>query len=290
MNNQGLELSLGGDVVRKSKMRWSINTNASFIKSTVTKLYRSGNESKGNDIIWTDPTGGDSRAQFIYREGQSIYSFYGFEWGGVDPANGRNRWYVNDPNDKTAGDFLLNGRGATYSWTKANNIILGSALPKVFGGFGTEFQYSNFTLGANFIYKIGGNIYDGAFKDVADDGYYWERIRSQISYENLWTPTSTTGSLPQLSGSDLTDPMQFSNRQMHDATFLRLKTLSVGYNLPRSIINRVGIGSARIYVNGTNLLTFSKYKIADPEVNNFGTRGWETPYGKTYTVGIELGF
>lgn len=290
MNNKGLELSLGGDIIRNSKLRWSVNTNASFIKSEVTKLYAPAGTEKGNDIIWTDPTGGDARAQYIYREGESIYSFYGLEWGGVDPANGRNRWFVNDPANKAAGDFELNGRGATYSWTKANNIILGSALPKVFGGFGTDFQYSNFTIGANFIYKIGGKLYDGAFKDVADDGYYWERIRSQIAYEDMWTPTKMNGSLPELDGNDLTDPQQYSSRQMHDASFLRLKTLSLGYNLPRSIINRVGIASARVYANGTNLLTFAKYKTADPEVNNYGTRGWETPFGKTYTFGLEVSF
>lgn len=290
MNNKGLELSLGGDIIRNSKMRWSVNTNASFIKSEVTKLYAAPGQAKGSDIIWTDPTGGDARAQYVYREGESIYSFYGLEWAGVDPANGRNRWYVNDPANKAAGDFLLDGKGATYSWTKANNIILGSALPKVYGGFGTDFQYSNFTFGANFIYKIGGKLYDGAFKDVADDGYYWERIRSEIYYEDIWTPTNTSGSLPKLDGNDLTDPQQHSNRQMHDASFLRLKTLSLGYNLPRSLINKVGIANARVYANGTNLLTFAKYKTADPEVNNFGTRGWETPFGKTYTFGIEVSF
>jgi TonB-linked SusC/RagA family outer membrane protein len=290
MNNKGLELSIGGDIIRSGKMRWSVNTNASFIKSEVIKLYATPGAAKGNDIIWNDPTGGDARAQYIYREGESIYSFYGIEWAGVDPTNGKNRWYVNNPADKTAGDFLLEGRGATYSWSKANEIILGSALPKVFGGFGTDFQYGNFTVGANFIYKIGGYLYDGAFKDVADDGYYWERIRSEISYEDMWTPNNTSGTLPQLSGNDLTDPMRYSNRQMHDASFLRLKTLSLGYNLPRTLINRIGIANARVYASGTNLLTFSKYKIADPEVNNYGTRGWETPFGKTYTFGIELGF
>jgi hypothetical protein len=290
MNNKGLELSLGGDIIRTGKLRWSVSTNASFIKSKVTKLYATAGQTKGNDIIWNDPTGGDARAQYVYREGESIYSFYGLEWAGVDPANGRNRWYVNDPANKAAGDFVLNGKGATYSWNKANQIILGSALPKVFGGFGTDFQYGSFTIGANFIYKIGGKLYDGAFKDVADDGYYWERIRSEIYYEDRWTPTNTGGSLPKLDGNDLTDAMQYSSRQMHDASFLRLKTLSLGYNLPRSLINKVGIASARVYANGTNLLTFAKYKTADPEVNNYGTRGWETPFGKTYTFGIELSF
>ena len=125
---------------------------------------------------------------------------------------------------------------------------------------------------------------------MADDGYYWERIRSEIAYEDMWTPSNTTGTLPELDGNDLTDPMKFSNRQMHEASFFRLKTLSLGYNLPRTVINRVGLSSARLFASGTNLLTMSKYKIADPEVNNYGTRGWETPYGKTFTVGVDLSF
>ena len=290
MNNRGWELSLGADIVRKKQLRWSVNANASFIQSEITKLYKNAGEDKGGDIIWTDPTGGDARAQYIYREGESTYSFYGYEWAGVDPVNGKNRWYVNNPNDKEAGDFQLDGKGATYDWSKANYVILGSALPKVHGGFSTDLEYGNFNLGVNFIYKIGGYLYDGANKDVADDGYYWERIRSQDYYENMWTDANPNGSLPKLSGNDLTDPQKFSNRQMHDASFLRLKTLSLGYNLPKNILNRVSLSNARFYVSGTNLLTFAKYKLADPEVNNYGTRGWETPFGKTYTVGIELGF
>ena len=125
---------------------------------------------------------------------------------------------------------------------------------------------------------------------MADDGYYWERIRSKYYYDNMWTPTNTTGTLPRLDGNDLEDPQQFSSRQMHDASFTRLKNVTLAYNLPRTMLNKIGFASTRVYFNGSNLLTFSKYKIADPEVNQYGTRGWETPYGKTYTFGIELGF
>jgi TonB-linked SusC/RagA family outer membrane protein len=290
INNHGIELSLGGDIIRNSKWRWSASANASFIKSSVTKLYSGEGETKGQDIIWYDPTGDDDRAQFIYREGQSTLAFYGYEWAGVDPENGNNRWYVNDPSDKTAGDFVLNGRGATYDFDNANYTILGSAVPKVFGGFASEAQYADFSLSVNFIYKIGGYIYDGAYKDVADDGYYWERIRAKSEYENMWTETNKNGSLPQLRGTDLTDPIQYSSRQMTDASFLRLKNITIAYNLPSRLINKAGITNVRLHATGSNLLTFSKYKEADPEVNNYGTRGWETPYGKTFTFGIDVSF
>jgi TonB-linked SusC/RagA family outer membrane protein len=290
INNRGLEVELGGDVVRNTKVRWSASVNAAFIKSRVTTLYRNAGETSGQDIIWRDPTGGDTRSQFIYREGQSTLAFYGYEWAGVDPANGKNVWFVNNPANPATGDFQFKGRGATYSYTKANFTILGEAMPKVYGGFNSDVQYKGFNLAVNFNYKIGGKLYDGASKDVVDDGYYWERTRTQNYYDNMWTPDHTTGTLPKLDGNDLTDPMQYSSRQMHDASFLRLKNITLAYTLPKSVINKIGVSNARVYVNGLNLLTVSKFKDADPEVNQYGTRGWETPYGKTYTMGIEFGF
>ncbi len=289
INNRGLEIELGGDIIRKDGFRWSASVNASFIKSKVTKLYKSENQAAGEDKIWLDPTGGDGRAQFIYREGASTLAFYGYEWAGVNAENGKNVWYLNDPQN-TTGDFMYNGRAASYSYSKAKYTILGSGIPDVYGGINTDLEYKGFSLAFNFNYKIGGKLYDGAFKDVADDGYYWERIRAQYYYDNMWTPENTSGSLPKLDGNDLTDAIQYSSRQMHDATFLRLKNLTLGYSLPKSTINSIGISNARVYFNGSNLLTFSKYKIADPEVNQYSTRGWETPFGKTYTFGIELSF
>ena len=284
INNHGIEIEIGGDIINKNSFRWSASVNASFIQSKVTKLYG------GRDIIWNDPTGGDARAQFIYREGSPTLSYYGYEWGGVDPKNGNNVWYVNTPNDPKAGDFLYNGRGASYSFSKANYKIIGNAMPDVYGGLNTDVSYKGVTLGLNFIYKIGGDLYDGAFKDVSDDGYYWERIRSKSVYPNMWTPENTSGTVPLLRGTDLTDPMQYSTRQMSSATFLRLKNINLSYDLPKSLIGKLGLTTARIYFNGSNLLTFSKYKNADPEVNQYGTRGWEMPIGKIYTFGIDLNF
>ena len=284
INNKGLELQLDGDIIRKKDLIWSASANISFLKSKVTKLY------DGADIIWYDPTGGDDRAQYIYREGESTLAFYGYEWAGVDKTNGKSVYYVNDPSDSQKGDFSYNGRGATYDFNNANYKIIGNAVPFANGGFSTSVNYKGIDFGMNFIYKLGGKLYDGAYKDVADDGYYWERIRAKSYYENMWTPTNTDGTQPALSGSDLEDAMQYSTRQMHDATFLRLKTLTLGYTLPKIWSRKAFISKARLYCNISNLLTFSKYKEADPEVNAYGTRGWETPIGKTYLFGIDLQF
>lgn len=284
INNKGIEIELAGDIIRNHNLTWSAGLNATFLKSKVKKLYN------GADIIWYDPTGDDDRAQYLYREGESTLAFYGYEWAGVNPENGKSVYFVNDPDDPKAGDFEYKGRGATYDYDSANEVILGSAIPTVSGGFNTNVSWKGIDLGLNFIYKIGGKLYDGAYKDVADDGYYWERIRAKSYYENMWTPTHTNGTQPKLDGNDLTDSMQYSSRHMHDASFLRLKTLSVGYSLPRTLVSKVMLSSARLFFNANNLLTFSKYKEADPEVNSYGTRGWETPVGKTFVFGIDLKF
>lgn len=284
INNKGIEVEIGGDLIHDKDLTWTASVNAAFIKSKVSKLYN------GADIIWYDPTGSDDRAQYIYREGESTLAFYGYEWAGVDRANGKNVYYVNDPADDKTGDFEYNGRGATYDYEQANYVIIGNAVPDVTGGINTSLSYKGVDLGLSFIYKLGGDLYDAAYKDVADDGYYWERIRAKSYYDNMWTPTHTDGTLPALSGNDLTDAMQSSSRQLHDATFLRLKNLSLGYTLPKSWVSKAFISNARVFFTASNLLTFSKYKEADPEVNGYGTRGWETPLGKTFTFGIDLKF
>lgn len=284
INNKGVELELWGNILDNlNGWNWSAGLNAAFIKSRVTKLYN------GADIIWNDPTGSDSRAQYVYREGESTLAFYGYEWAGVDKTNGKSVYYVNDEN-ASASDFQYNGRNATYNFRNANYVILGEAIPKVSGGINTNVSYKGINLGLNFLYKIGGKLYDGAYKDVADDGYYWERIRAKSYYENMWTENNPNGTQPRLDGNDLTDAIQYSSRHLHDASFLRLKNMSLGYALPKLFVSKLHMGDARVFFNASNIWTMSKYREADPEVNSFGTRGWETPFGKTYVFGIELKF
>lgn len=283
IRNRGVDVEFSGEILKRNGWLWTASANASFLSSKVTKLY------DGEDIIWYDPTGGDSRAQYIYREGESTLAFYGYEWAGVDPTNGKSVYYVNGDAGET-GDFTFNGRAATYDYNKANYTIIGNAIPDVQGGFSTNVSWKGIELGLNFIYKIGGDLYDGAYKDVADDGYYWERIHAQSYYEDMWTPTHTSGTQPALSGLDLTDAIQYSTRHISDASFLRLKTLTLAYSLPRKIISNIGLTSTRFFFNASNLLTWAKYKEADPEVNQYGTRGWETPIGKIFVFGVDIKF
>jgi len=158
------------------------------------------------------------------------------------------------------------------------------------GGFSTNLKWNHFDVEADFIYKLGGNIYDGAECDVVDDGFYFERIRSKLYYEDMWTEYNTDGTLPAISGYDLLDARQYCSRHVYSATFLRLKNFVIGYTLPKELVSKAHLSNARVYFNGGNLLTLAKYKMADPEVNVYGTRGWEVPYGMSFTLGIDVKF
>ncbi|MGO3804865.1 MAG: SusC/RagA family TonB-linked outer membrane protein [Sphingobacterium sp.] len=283
INNKGVEIELGSEIVKNEDWKWTLSVNASHINSKVISL------NGGEDIIWNDPTGGDARARYIYREGQSTLAFYGLEWAGTDQTNGKNMWFLNDP-EAGEGDFQIDGRAASYDYTAAQRTIIGNGTPKVYGGINSSVDYKDFSLGLNFIYRLGGDIYDSADKDVADDGYYWERIHSQYFIDETWSPQNPNGTLPMVSGRDLEDVNQVSSRHLYSGTYLRLKNVSLTYNIPSHLTDRIKMSNARVFFNGSNLLTFSKFKHADPEVNQFSTRGWETPIAKTYTFGVEFSF
>ncbi len=284
INNKGLEIELGGEIIRNNQLKWNVSLTGSFVNSKVVKLYG------GQDIIWYDPTGDDYRAKFIYREGENMLSLYGLEWAGTDRETGKNVWYVNDPDDPTKGAFKLNGRGASFDYSDANEVILGSAQPKFFGGINTDVTWKGVTLGLNFIYKLGGYTYNAVARDVNDDGYYWERIMSQYCFDNRWTPENKDAKYPQRIAIDMEDVNQKSSRHMNSATFLRLKNVSLAYTFPKSLISKANISNLRVFFNGSNLLTLAAHKEYDPEVNEYGSRGWEIPLGKTYTFGLEFTF
>ncbi|MBR4089217.1 MAG: TonB-dependent receptor, partial [Bacteroidales bacterium] len=137
INNKGFEIELSGDIIKGNDFNWSAGLTASLIKSKVVELY------DGEDINWYDPTGTDSRVDYIYREGEAVLSVYGYEWAGVNPDNGLNMWYVNNPEKEASllasGDAFAHykdGRtvveGDTYS--ECDKVILGDLQPKIYGG------------------------------------------------------------------------------------------------------------------------------------------------------------
>jgi len=297
INNHGWEIELAGDVIKTRDFAWNMGITASAIKNKTTKLY------KDQDILWW--RGPDSDIKTIYRVGYSTLSVYGREWAGVkadDKGFIRNVWYLNndtddDPYREMVKDeegnlvpLLINGRPATFDYSKAKEGIIGKIDPDLYGGINSNFHYKDFALDLGFIYKLGGKLYDRrATIDVNEDGYYNARLRSRDQYVNRSTD-GNPGKYPQLI-LDTPDVLStHSTRHLHDATFLRLKNLTFSYNLPKNLIQKVQMANARLYFNAANLWTWAAYKEADPEVGADGYRSWAMPLNKTFTFGVEISF
>lgn len=276
MNNKGVEFEVSGDIIRSKSWVWDMGINASTYKSKITKLY------DGADII---------NGVFIYREGYSPNSFYGQEWAGVDPSNGYPRYFLNNgtqPGD--AGTQTLDGRTITNDRTKASSVIIGKYDPKLYGGINTSVVFkSMLSLSMSFSYSLGGSSFDDTAKDNQDDGYYSARVMSRLQW-NRWQKPGDITDVPRRSFTEIQSGQGYQSRKVHSTDHIRLKNITLSYNLNQNLLNKIHMSSARIYFTGTNLLTWARYKEYDPEVPVRGVRGWELPIGKTYTFGIEFSF
>jgi len=281
MNNKGLEIEVGGDLIRQKDILWHLSINAATLKSRVTKLY------DGADIIWYDPTGGDNQARFIYREGFSPKSFWGKEWAGVDPDTGEPMWYTN--NETTTPYKTLNGRAVTNKWSGATETIIGCADPKLFGGINTDFSWKGLSLYLNFTYSLGGDVFNAYERYMNDDGYFTSRTRTWKAMDYWKQPGDVTQG-PRLGLAESEQFGSYQSRWLYNNNYLRLKNTTVSYNIPKRIVNMAKLSSVRVFFTGANLWTIASQNYFDPEPNVYGVKSWELPMGKTYTFGLELNF
>lgn len=288
LRNQGLELSLTtrnfvGD------FNWTTSINASVNQNKVMDLA-------GPDILGSSL----NRA----RAGQPLGEFIGPEYAGVDPANGNALYYLNTTN----ADGSLN-RGTTTNINLATYVPVGNPNPSWTGGFTNTFSYKGFDLTATLVAVFGNQIYDGAgqyysvgFNNGADN-----QTRDQL---NRWQKPGDITDVPKavyLGGNGI----GASSRFVQNGDYGRLRSVVLGYNLPSALAKRGFLQSARVFVQGYNLLTFTKYTGWDPEVstdyvNSTGATGsgvsqtqgninqgisfYTAPQARTYTVGINIGF
>lgn len=279
MNNQGIEIEVKGEIIRKKDVTWTLGANASTLNSKITKLYG------GMDIIWFDPTGGDAMAKFIYREGESPKSFWGKEWAGVDPENGKPMWYTNNT---TATPYKKwNDRDVTTNSSAASDVIIGGADPKLFGGINSNLTWKGFNLDLHFIYSLGGDIYNAMGRYMNDDGYFSWRTLGKDALDRWQKPGDVAPNPKRIYDEGF---IGYQSRWLYRNDFLRLKSITFGYSLPKEVISKASLSNVRIYFAGLNIFTVGSQNIVDPEVNPYGVTSWQMPLGKTYSFGLEIGF
>ncbi len=201
--------------------------------------------------------------------GSSIGRFYGYVIDGIFQTEEEVQNYkapggtVLQPNAH-AGDFKfkdLNGDGVIDA---NDETWIGNPWPKLTYGFNINFGYKAFDLVIFFQGSYGNDIYDQARQDLNSLGIMY----SEYYYKNAWSGPETSNTQPILTTVNQNDNYRNSNYYVEDGSYLRLKNIQLGYNLPKAICDKVKISDCRIWAGGTNLLTFTKYNGNDPEVGS----------------------
>ena len=271
LKNTGIEMVLNGTIINQNGWVWKLGMNLTHYKNKVTELP-----------LKDMPQSGVNKLQV----GRSVYDFYMKEWAGVDPDNGNPLWYMDE---KDANDNLTGKRVTTSDYASANYYYVNkSSLPKVYGGFNTSLSWKGFDLSAIFAYSIGGYIYNRDITMILHNGSLEGRDWSTEILKR-WTPENRYTDVPALSTTS-NNWNSASTRFLQNNSYMRLKNLTLSYDLPKQWISKLALSSVQVFVQGDNLFTIHRNQGLDPEQGITGITYYRYPAMRTISGGINLSF
>lgn len=288
ITNNGLEFAINADVISSNKLQWNTSLNFSTQNNKVLGLVNN-----------QDITG----AYNITRVGESINSIFGYQYMGVNMANG-------NPIYQKANGALIQGNittqsyvgydpanpsvlGASATLAADDRKILGNSLPKWFGGFNNTLTYGNFDFNMFFRFQGGNYIMNRTRQDLLNMNF----VNNSTEVLGRWKSVSEPGDgqTPKLwaARGTFVNLQDFaSTRFVEKGDFLRLDNLALGYKLPSNMLSKVGISKLRVYASVQNVFVITGYTGLDPETNTSGA-GVDfngNPQLRTFTFGLNLGF
>jgi len=244
LQNKGIEFSLG-TVNIEGEFTWTSDFNISFNKNKITNIL--GEKIAGGDIA------GRGNA-ILLEEGYALGTFFGYEFGGVDPETG-NAYYIDSLGQ------------STFTPVAEDRKVIGNANPDFTFGFTNTFSYKGLSLLVFLEGSYGNEMLNASRFDT--EGMTDPKNQS-TTVLNRWKQPGDVTDIPRASWGN-TNNSRLSDRFIEDASYMRLKTLTLSYDLPQSVLKKAKIQNVRIYATGENLLTFTNYSGFDPEVNAFGS-------------------
>lgn len=306
IRNKGVELSFHSvNLNLDNGFKWTTDFNISFIRNTLKKLQPGENamlQRSGFDSNFTEN-------DYIAIVGQPLGSMYGYQWDGVyqaedfvangvsgntslKPGIAKNNLIAPAPGVVKYKD-VSGPNGTPDGVIDANDrTVIGNGTPDYYGGFTNNFSYKGIDLSIMFQYSVGNDVYNAnrMYMNQSD----LERTNKMAEVANRWTPTNTTSEVPSARGQIRNSVY---SRFIEDGSFLRLKNITMGYTLPKSLSRKIYMDNLRIYASAQNLFVLTNYSGYDPEVSmrssNPMTPGFDFgayPRSKVFTVGLDVKF
>jgi len=270
MYNKGIELQLGYDVIRSKDFNWHIDLNATRLENKITKMPQ---ESK--EII-------DGTKKL--KEGSSLYDYWLREYKGVDPKTGAAEYRAisfvpSNSRITESGDTLTNNITNARFWYN------GSSIPDLTGSVNTSLSYKGFSLSALMVYQVGGKIYDGAFASLMGAGYHNAK---HVDILKRWVNPGDVTNVPRMDAGRTADFDAASDRWLIDGSFMNIRTVTLSYRIPKSVLSKYKIDNAQVYMSGENFLMLSRRSGMNVQQNFGGTTSNVYSPAKSLVVGISF--
>lgn len=268
MRNTGWDITLGADIFQGDSFNWRFTVMGSTVKNKVLQLADKPEIISGNYII---------------KEGETLNSFYTATSAGVDPATGKQLYWVWDT-DK-------NGvRGEKYisdSQSKATACkeIQGSRIPDIYGSFSNEFRYKNFDLSVLCTYSVGGKVLDGVYNTLMYGNYIGQAKSAHL--ERAWKQPGDITDVPRI---EIGKSYIITDNNLINASYLAIKNITLGYTLPAKVLKSLGLESLRLTATGDNLVLFNHLRGMDPQYNFTGGTNFGYVPVRTISFGIDVTF
>ena len=247
MQTKGLEFEINGDVIKAGDFKWNLGLNMTFLDYEVKEL-------NGQDQIIVDGNN-------ILKEGETPFTFYMPRYAGVDSANGDALYY-----DKNGEETNV------YSSGNAVTLKGKSPLADLYGGLRSTFSYKGLDLSTDFSFKQGNYVYNYIAYYQMSDGDNW-KDNQRVDALNYWKKAGDTNVLPKPNKNT----NQVTDRFLQDGSYIRFRSLTLGYTLPMKIVEKANLTKVRFYVQAQNLHTWTDFE-GDPEVS---VGSGENQLGKT---------
>lgn len=286
VENEGLEFSINTINIKNRDFTWSTSFNISFNKNRTVKL------NNGQDAIYTDPNWASSynEYQYITQVGQPVGMIYGLQFERLyqfEDFNWNNQSQTYQLKDGVAdngalpvapGSIMFKDQNGDGTINEQDRVIIGNPHPDHFGGLTNDFRWKNFDCQIFLQWSVGHDILNA--NRIEFEQPQAKRNNGLTAIADLWTPNNTNTDVNTIRYQTVYGKApkgnQVDSRYIEDGSYLKLKSLSLGYTLPQSVLDKMRLKKCRIYVSGQNLLTWTNYSGYDPDVS-VGKYGALTP-------------
>lgn len=266
MENQGFEFLINAGIINTKDFSWNVNLTGTVNRNKIIRLA-------------TDkPIEGSST---IRKVGEAYHTFYMPEYAGVDSQTGSPLWYKGKE-----------GKETTSNINEAGQRIVGSADPKFFGGLGMNFKYKAFDFSFDMNYSLGNKVYNTGFAFDMQVGHYFLGPVTNYVYENRWQKPGDITDVPKFVAGNESNANAISSRFLMNGSYLRMKSVVLGYTLPKQFLTPALIDNLRVYVSADNLFTVraSDFIGFDPQARANGVQSWAYPVPTNVMFGLSVGF